>query len=81
MAILYLSGRDTTGTNLVVVYLTILASAASILTGLFLRLILCCVVGADRDLEEVDSDGGSNGGGVELNSVNPAFEVDDDCVL
>ena len=56
---------------MIVVYLTILASAASVLTGLFLRLILCCVIGADRD-----HDGGEAAveGGVELGSVNPVFD-------
>ena len=56
---------DRTGTaGNVVVYLTILASAASVLAGLFLRLILCCVVGAaDDDDEDADrSDDGNDDG-------------------
>ena len=63
------------GSNLIVVYLTILASAASVLTGLFLRLILCCVIGANRD-----HDGGEATveGGIELDSANPVFDGDGD---
>ena len=68
------------GSNLIVVYLTILASAASVLTGLFLRLILCCVVGADRDQDGEETAAGS---GMELGSVNPVFDdvVDGDDTL
>ena len=64
------------GANLIVVYLTILASAASVLTGLFLRLILCCVIGADRD--EDGEQTAVAGSGMELDSVNPVFDDDDD---
>ena len=61
------------GANLIVVYLTILASAASVLTGLFLRLILCCVIGADRE-----EDGQVAAAESGMDSVSPVFDDDDD---
>ena len=64
------------GANLIVVFLTILASAASVLTGLFLRLILCCVIGADRDEDGEQTAAAESG--TELDSVNPVFDDDDD---
>ena len=72
VAIAYLGSSRAGGgsANAVVVYLTILASAASILTGLFLRLILCCVVGADRDDNPREI-------GTELDGVSPGFTDDD----
>ena len=73
--------------QLVVVLLTILASTASVLTGLFLRLILCCVLGVDGDRNDGSDEGagdgadgsGRRGGDVELTDVmtdvtNPTFE-------
>lgn len=69
VAIWYLA--DDPPANRFVIYLTILASAASVLTGLFLRLVLCCVVGTDRD------EGGraQPDRGLELDSVaNPVFD-------
>ena len=66
------------GANLIVVYmyLTILASVASVLTGLFLRLILCCVIGADRDEDGEQTAAAESG--MDLDSVNPVFD-DDEC--
>ena len=76
VAIAYLGSSTLTGANVVVVYLTILASAASVLTGLFLRLVLCCVLGADRDEDGHNDVGGDDG--TEMQSVNPVFgDVDD----
>ena len=67
----------------VVVLLTILASAASVLTGLFLRLVLCCVLGVDADVEDSGDDAGTSPAGApiqqdgtELSVVNPAFGDD-----
>lgn len=61
-----------------IVYLTILASAASVLTGLFLRLILCCVVGVDDNSEADGTDVAQPrpeaGDGLELGSLNPTFD-------
>ena len=77
MAIVYLvSSPAAGGSNLIVVYLTILASAASVLTGLFLRLILCCVIGANRDEDGKRPPAAESG--MELDSVNPVFDDDDD---
>ena len=74
---IYLASRGSDA----LVLLTILASAASVLTGLFLRLILCCVVGVDHD---GDGDGGggahslnnnnNNSNTTELGSMNPTFD-------
>ena len=63
----------------IVVLLTILASSASVLTGLFLRLILCCVLGVDRDDGGTDRDtgeGATGDDGVNLDSLNPVFGDD-----
>ena len=56
MAIFYLLIEDRAGGN-IAVYLTILASAASVLAGLVVRLVLCCVLGVGDDR------GGGGGGG------------------
>ena len=83
VAILFLSGSTVTSGNRAVIYLTILASAASVLTGLFLRLVLCCVVGVDADDADDADDGGDGGGdssmdfggsGVPLSTVNPVLD-------
>ena len=75
MACLYLATDPPD--QIAVVLLTILASAASVLTGLFLRLVLCCVLGVDGEDDAVDSDGGDDSDDrVELESVvNPVFGV------
>ena len=75
MAILYLT--DGSATSDILVYLTILASAASVLTGLVVRVILCCVVGVDH-AEDAGSSGegaADDGSGVTLEDMgdNPAF--------
>ena len=61
VAVTYLVSDRTGTAGNVVVYLTILASAASVLAGLFLRLILCCVVGADGDDDDEDADRSDDG--------------------
>ena len=65
--------------NKAVVLLTILASAASVLTGLFLRLILCCVIGVDAEggSAEGDHSGPAERASVELD-VNPVFAISDE---
>ena len=72
VAVLYLAKENPD--EKAVVYLTLLGSAASVLTGLFLRLVLCCVVGVDG----TDGDRGPEGeeAGTELDSVNPTFAAE-----
>ena len=72
VAVLYVVGNPPSGVD-PIVYLTILASAASVLTGLFLRLVLCCVVGVDADADLESGDGGGESNAAEMDNLNPSF--------
>lgn len=70
-------GADVSGGGAVVL-LTILASAASVLTGLVLRLILCCVVGVDADDGGDDRErqrGGIGADQIELEDSGEIFQT------